>query len=392
MSDAPPPDASDRNLQAIIDAVRGRYGAEGFIPLHAPVFGARDKEYVLDAIESTYVSSVGAYVDRFEAMMRDLTGAAHAVAVVNGTAALHMSLILAGVQPGDEVVTQPLTFVATCNAVAHQGASPVFVDVDPNTLGMSPQALSTFLEAHGERTGGGVVNRRTGRRIAAVMPMHVFGLPLLIEEIAEICAEWNIPLVEDSAESIGSRVNDRHTGRAGLVGAFSFNGNKTVTSGGGGCIVTDDPEIGRRAKHLTTTAKRPHKWEFYHDEVAWNYRMPNLNAALACAQLEQLDYFLADKRETATFYAEAMRRLNVPFVTERPGTRANYWLNAIMLADRRERDAFLELSNGQDVMTRPVWVLMHKLPAFASAFRDPLPNAEFLEDRLVNLPSSVVAG
>jgi dTDP-4-amino-4,6-dideoxygalactose transaminase len=255
---------------------------------------------------------------------------------------------------------------------------------------MSPQALRDYLEAHGECAGGAVINRRTGRRIAAVMPMHVFGLPLLIEEVAEICARWGIPLVEDGAESVGSRVGDRHTGRAGLVGAFSFNGNKTITAGGGGCIVTDDPELGRRAKHLTTTAKRPHKWDFYHDEVAWNYRMPNLNAALACAQLEQLDAFLADKRETALYYAEAMRRLNVPFLTERPGSRANYWLNTIMLADRGERDAFLELSNGQDVMTRPAWVLMHKLRAFASSFRDPLPNAEFLQDRLVNIPSSVV--
>jgi aminotransferase in exopolysaccharide biosynthesis len=390
MSDAGSPEGGERNLQAIVDVVRARYGGQGFIPLHAPVFAGREKDYVLDTIESTYVSSVGAYVNRFEAMMRDLTGAAHAVAVVNGTAALHMSLVLAGVRPGEEVVTQPLTFVATCNAVAHQGASPTFVDVDRGNLGMSPQALRDYLEAHGECAGGAVINRRTGRRIAAVMPMHVFGLPLLIEEVAEICARWGIPLVEDGAESVGSRVGDRHTGRAGLVGAFSFNGNKTITAGGGGCIVTDDPELGRRAKHLTTTAKRPHKWDFYHDEVAWNYRMPNLNAALACAQLEQLDAFLADKRETALYYAEAMRRLNVPFLTERPGSRANYWLNTIMLADRGERDAFLELSNGQDVMTRPAWVLMHKLPAFASSFRDPLPNAEFLQDRLVNIPSSVV--
>jgi aminotransferase in exopolysaccharide biosynthesis len=379
-------------LQGIIDAIRARYGQEEFVPLHAPVFSGREKEYLTDCIDSTYVSSVGAYVDRFEAMMRDYTGAAHAVAVVNGTAALHMSLLLAGVQPGDEVVTQPLTFVATCNAVVHQGAAPVFVDVDPHNLGMWPDALRRYLEAHAERNGDGrVINRSTGRRIGAVMPMHVFGLPLLIEDIADICREWSLPLVEDAAESLGSWIGDRHTGRFGVVGAFSFNGNKTVTSGGGGCIITDDAALARRAKHLTTTAKRPHAWNFYHDEVAYNHRMPNLNAALACAQLEQLGGFLANKRETADYYAEVMKRLNVPFLRERPGTRANNWLNTIMLADRAERDRFLQLSNDQKVMTRPVWILMHKLPAFQAAFRDPLPNAEYLEDRLVNVPSSVIA-
>lgn len=383
----------DGALQSIVDAVRARYGQSGFIPLHAPVFGGREKEYLSDCIESTYVSSVGRYVDRFEQMMRELTGAAHAVAVVNGTAALHMCLVVAGVRAEEEVVTQPLTFVATCNAIAHQGAVPAFVDVDPGNLGMSPAALRRFLDSHAQRRDdGSVLNRRTGRRIAAVMPMHVFGLPALIEEIAEICGEWGVPLVEDAAESLGSSVGTRHTGRFGLLGAFSFNGNKTVTCGGGGCIITEDAEIAARAKHLTTTAKRAHKWDFYHDEVAWNYRLPNLNAALACAQLEQLDTFLANKRRTTEHYAEAMRRLNIPFFTERPGARANYWLNAILLSDREERDRFLDLSNGQDVMTRPAWVLMHKLPAFADAFRDPLPNAEFLEDRLVNLPSSVTAG
>lgn len=385
-------DKQDQHFQQIIEVIRNRYGEAGFIPLHAPVFHGREKQYLLECIDSTFVSSVGQYVDRFEAMMRDYTGAAHAVAIVNGTAALHMCLILAGVQAGDEVITQPLTFVATCNAIAHQGAVPTFVDVDATNLGMSPEALRRYLAAHGERRADGtVVNRVTGRRIAAVMPMHVFGLPLFIEDIADICAEWAIPLVEDAAESLGSRVGGRHTGTFGLVGGFSFNGNKTVTSGGGGCIVTNDPVIAKRAKHLTTTAKRPHSWEFYHDEAAYNYRMPNINAALACAQLEQLEGFIADKRSTTSYYADAMRRLNVPFFVERPGTRANYWLNTIMLADRQERDRFLELSNGQEVMTRPVWVLMHKLPAFNQAFRDSLPNAEFLEDRLVNIPSSVLA-
>jgi aminotransferase in exopolysaccharide biosynthesis len=386
-------DAAGSNFQGIIDVIRQRYGASGFVPLHAPVFRGNEKAYLNECIDTTYVSSVGRYVDRFEEMMRDYTGAAHAVAVVNGTAALHMCLVLAGVEPGDEVITQPLTFVATCNAIAHQGAVPALVDVDPHNLGLSPTALRAFLEAHGEkREDGRVFNRSTGRRIAGVMPMHVFGLPLLIEEIADTCREWGIPLVEDAAESLGSRVGDRHTGTFGLVGGFSFNGNKTITCGGGGCIITNDPVIGRRAKHLTTTAKRAHKWDFFHDEVAWNYRMPNLNAALGCAQLEQLDGFLANKRETAEQYAAAFADLGVPFIRERAGTRANYWLNAILLADRAERDRFLELSNGQEVMTRPAWVLMHKIPPYADAFRDPIPVAEEIEERLVNIPSSVTAG
>jgi aminotransferase in exopolysaccharide biosynthesis len=384
-------DADDTgHLQSIVDVIRQRYGAEGFVPLHAPVFRGNEKRYLADCIDSTFVSSVGAYVDRFEQMMRDYTGAAHAVAVVNGTAALHMCLILTGVEPGDEVITQPLTFVATCNAIAHQRAHPVFVDVESSALGMSPVALRRFLEAHAERRGDALVNRRTGRRIAAVMPMHVFGLPSHIEEIASICREWSLPLVEDAAEALGSRIGERHAGREGIVAAFSFNGNKTVTCGGGGCIITDDETIAKRAKYLTTTAKRPHRWEFFHDEVAYNYRLPNLNAALACAQLEQLDAFIDDKRETAAYYGEALRALNVPFITERPGTRSNYWLNAIVLDNRQQRDRFLELSNSQDVMTRPAWVLMHKLPPFAGAFHDPLPTAEFFEDRLVNLPSSVI--
>jgi aminotransferase in exopolysaccharide biosynthesis len=385
-------DAGDRRLQLVVDTIRSRYGTEGFIPLHAPIFAGREKEYMTDCIDSTFVSSVGAYVDRFEQLMCDYTGAAHAIAIVNGTAALHMSLLLAGVEAGDEVITQPMTFVATCNAIAHLGGVPSFVDVDPQTLGMSPQALKLFLEKHAEADGAGrLMNKLTGRRIAAVLPMHVFGLPLLIEELAEICEAWSIPLVEDAAESLGSWIGTRHSGTFGIMGVFSFNGNKIATCGGGGCIITNNPEVARRAKHLTTTAKRPHKWEYFHDEVGYNYRLPNINAALACAQLEQLDEFLTSKLETAAYYSASMRRLNVPFMKARSGTTSNNWLNTIMLSDREERDRFLELSNAQNVMTRPAWVLMHKLPAFSSSFRDPLPTAEALEERLVNIPSSVIA-
>lgn len=380
----------DNRMQAIVDVIRARYGQDDFLPLHAPVFAGKEKDYLLECIDSTFVSSVGAFVDRFEQMMRDYTGARHAIAAVNGTAALHMCLVLAGVTAGDEVITQPLTFVATCNAIAHQGAVPAFVDVDVHNLGMSPEALRHYLGTYAERQGDDcVINKATGRRIAAVMPMHVFGLPMFIEEIAEICREWSIPLIEDAAESLGSWIGDRHTGTYGLLGGFSFNGNKTVTCGGGGCLVTNDEIIAKRAKHLTTTAKQPHAWEFYHDEVGYNYRLPNLNAALACAQLEQLSGFLTNKRETAAYYIEKMEALGVPVLTERTGTRSNYWLNAIMLNDVEERDAFLELSNAQGVMTRPVWTLMHKLPAFKDAFRGELANAEFFAARLVNIPSGV---
>ncbi|GAA0569542.1 LegC family aminotransferase [Rhizomicrobium electricum] len=383
MSDLP------ENYRALLTFIRELYGQSGFIPLHEPRFRGNEKRYLVDAIDSTYVSSVGEYVNRFEADMRELTGARYAIATANGTLALHMSLILAGVRDGDEVITQPLSFVATCNAIAYQRAHPVFVDVDRDTMSLSPEALRAFLEANGERRDGGCYNRSTGRRIAAVVVMHSFGLPGRIEALVEICREWNTVLVEDAAESIGSLVGNRHTGTFGLLGAFSFNGNKTVTCGGGGCIVTDDEELGRLGKHLTTTAKVPHAWEFFHDQIGFNYRLPNLNAALACAQLEQLSEMLADKRDTAGRYRRFCREHGISFVDERPGTTSNFWLNAILTGGREERDAFLEESNGTGVMTRPVWTLMHRLPAFVEAQRGPLENAEWLESRVVNIPSSV---
>lgn len=378
-----------RNSQ-IIAQIRSLFRQpEGFIGLHEPRFWGEEGRYVQDAIDSTFVSSVGAYVNRFEDMMKNITGAAYAVAMVNGTTALQLSLELAGVTRGDEVITQPFTFVATANAIRHCGADPHFVDVDSDTLGLSPTALRIHLEEWVEMKDGVPMNRKTGKRIAACVPMHSFGLPLRIDEVVAVCQAFNIPVVEDAAESLGAYYKGQHTGRFGKIGAFSFNGNKIVTSGGGGAIITDDPEIGRRAKHLSTTAKIPHPWAFEHDEVAYNFRMPNLNAALVCAQLEQLDSFVAKKRETAAAYQQFFEGIGVTFVKEIDGAMSNYWLCSIMLGNRKERDLFLEESNSNQVMTRPAWTLMNKLPMYANCFSSTLENAQYAEDRLVNLPSSV---
>jgi perosamine synthetase len=373
----------------LVAFIRGMYGSEGAIPLHAPVFRGNEKEYLAECIDSTFVSSVGPFVERFESMMREITGSPHAVATVNGTAALHMALIVAGVRDGDEVITQPLSFVATCNAVAYERAHPVFVDVDADSLSLSPEALKEFLEDSCKRVAGECRNQRTGRRVSAVVPMHTFGLPGRAMELAQICEKWGLALIEDAAESLGSSIGGRHTGTFGDIGTFSFNGNKTVTCGGGGCLVMRDAQAARLAKHLTTTSKLPHRWDFDHDQVGYNYRMPNLNAALACAQLEQLDGFLANKRTTALAYAQRCAELGIPFFQERPGTTSNYWLNAVLTAGARERDAFLSFSNDQGVMTRPVWKLMTELPAFADAQRGSLATAESLASRVVNIPSSV---
>lgn len=375
--------------RALVDFIRELYGAEGFVPLHAPRFAGNEKKYLADCIDTTFVSSVGAYVDRFEAMMREMTGARVAIATMNGTAALHMALVLAGVKQDDEVITQPLSFVATCNAIAYQAAHPVFVDVDRDTLGLSPAALGAFLAENGEQRAEGCFNRRTGRRIAAVVPMHSFGLPGRIEALREVCARWDIPLVEDAAESLGASAGNRQTGTFGKLGAFSFNGNKIVTSGGGGCIVTDDEALGKLGKHLTTTAKVPHRWDFYHDQVGYNYRLPNLNAALACAQLEQMPVMMENKRVTAARYAQFCAANDIAHVGELAGTRANYWLNCIVMESREERDAFLAYSNDRGVMTRPVWKLMPDLPPFGKALCGPIENSRWLEDRIVNIPSSV---
>ena len=375
----------------VVDFVRSIYG-DGFIPLHCPVFEGNEKQYLLDCIDSNFVSSVGAKVVEFEQQIAAFTGSKYAIATVNGTAALHVALQLAGVQRGDEVISQALTFIATCNALSYSGAHPVFVDVDRDTLGMSPDALRRFLSIHTERRQGGCWNTGTGRRIAACVPMHTFGIPVRIAEIAAICAEWGIALVEDAAESLGSYVNGRHTGTFGKLATLSFNGNKTITTGGGGMIVTDDETIALRAKHLTTTAKIPHPYEFVHDEVGYNYRLPNLNAALGCAQMERLPEMLAIKADVARRYEELFAGSNIHFVQPLQGNVANRWLNAIVLASEEDRDEFLQYTNARGVMTRPVWRLMSRLPMYKDCQHDGLENSQWLEARVVNLPSSVPDG
>jgi len=376
-------------IQQMISFVRDQYKTDKFIPLHEPRFRGNEKTYLLDTIDSTFVSSVGAYVDKFETMMQDITGTTKAVAVVNGTASLQVALRLAGVKAGEEVLTQALTFIATANAITYNQAMPVFLDVDLDTMGLSPRAVEAFLEEFGELREGGCYNRSTGRRIAACMPMHTFGFPVHLDELLAVCGKWNIPVVEDAAESLGSFYKGKHTGSIGQIGGFSFNGNKTITSGGGGAIVTNDVEMGTRAKYLTTTAKRPHPYEFFHDEIGYNFRMPNLNAALACAQLEKLEAFLADKRALASEYAAFFKDVGITFRTETPNTKANYWLMCVELGDRTERDNFLKVTNESGVMTRPIWTLMYRLPMYEACQRDEQRNAQFLEERIVNIPSSV---
>ena len=372
-----------------VEYIQNLYKTSEFITLHEPRFGGNEKSYLNECIDSTFVSSVGKFVDRFEADFARTVGAKYAIATVNGTAALHVSLVLAGVETGDEVITQPLTFIATANAISYCGAKPIFLDVDPDTMGLSPDAMRAFLEQECTLIDGRCINRTTGKTIKACVPMHTFGHPCRIDEIKTLCDAWHIILVEDAAESLGSYYKEKHTGTFGKLGAFSFNGNKIITSGGGGVIVTDDETLAKRAKHITTTAKIPHKWEYVHDEIGFNYRLPNLNAALLCAQLEQLDSFLENKRELASTYKQFFTGHNIRFAEEPVNARSNYWLNAIILNSLEERDAFLEYTNSSGVMTRPIWALMNRLEMFQSCQCGPLENALYLEERVVNIPSSV---
>jgi len=376
-------------IDDLIRLVRGIYEREGFIPLHRPVFAGTERADLVACVDSNFVSSVGEKVTEMERRVAEFAGARFGVAVVNGTNALQVALRLVGVARDDEVLTQALTFVAGSNAIAYLGARPVFVDVDRETLGMSPDALRAFLEQFGERRDGACFNRATGRRIAACQPMHTFGHPARIDEIASVCEKWGIALVEDAAESLGSWYRGRHTGTFGHMGVFSFNGNKIVTTGGGGMIVTDDEALAKKARHLTTTAKVPHAYEYVHDELGYNFRMPNLNAALGCAQMAQLDGFLETKREIAERYLQFFDRNGVESVVEPEGARSNYWLNAIVLGSREERDGFLKATNDRDVMTRPIWALMSDLPMYAECWNDGLEVSKWLADRVVNLPSSV---
>lgn len=374
----------------LIQFVREYFGTKEFVPLHAPVFPGREKEYVADTIESTFVSSVGTYVDRFEEDMAVYTGSAKAVATVNGTAALHIALKLAGVEAGDLVITQPLTFVATCNAIAYCNAEPVFIDVDRETLGLSGEALEAWLEENAELDAEGVCRTRADDRvIRACVPMHTFGHPADLDTLVSVTHRWNISLVEDAAESLGSFYKDKHTGTFGALGTLSFNGNKIMTTGGGGMILAGEA-LAARAKHLTTTAKKPHTYEYIHDELGYNYRLPNLNAALGCAQLEQLEAFIEAKRALAWSYEAFFSRTNLEFVKEPAGCRSNYWLNAVICEDKGHRDELLRSTNEKGVMTRPIWALMNHLAMYQNCRKGDLTNAEWLEARVVNLPSSVV--
>jgi perosamine synthetase len=363
-----------------------------FIPLHRPVFEGNERQYLIDCIDSNFVSSVGVKVTEFEEKVAEFTGSKYAVATVNGTAALHVAIELAGVKPGDEVISQALTFIATCNAISYAGAKPLFIDVDLDTMGLSPHALQVFLEKNAEKRKSGTFNKISGKKISACVPMHTFGFPCRISKIAEVCADWDIALIEDAAESLGSYVGSRHTGTFASMATLSFNGNKVITTGGGGMIITDDAELAKRAKYITTTAKVPHPYEFVHDEIGYNYRMPNLNAALGCAQMERLGDFLTVKNQLANQWDAFFNKRDTGFVRAINGNKANHWLNAIILDSRQDRDEFLKFTNDNNVMTRPIWTLMSKLPMFKNCQTDGLENSLWLEDRVVNIPSSVPDG
>jgi aminotransferase in exopolysaccharide biosynthesis len=374
----------------VIEHIKSVYPGKDFIPLHEPKFLGNDRKYVMDAIDSTFVSSVGKYVDHFEEMLRDYTGAKYAVAVVNGTASLHIALLVADVKRDDLVITQPLSFIATCNAISYIGAEPIFVDVDKKTLGLSAEKLAQFLSEECELRNNECYHKKKNRRIAACVPMHTFGHPVELDKIVELCNRFKIKLIEDAAESLGSKYQGQQTGTLGLLGTYSFNGNKTITCGGGGAIVTDDEKLGKLAKHLTTQAKVPHRWEFNHDQIGYNYRLPNLNAALACAQMEMLDRFILDKRQLAKSYSEFFKtgKSGCEFVHEPNKAESNYWLNAVLLPSKKEQIEFLSQTNDNGVMTRPVWNLMTSLTMFRNCYSADISNAIDISERLVNIPSS----
>ena len=362
------------------------------VALHEPSFGGNEWKYVKECIDTGWVSSVGKYVDQFEQTLAEYTGVKRAIAVVNGTAALHIALKLAGVIKDDEVIVPTLTFIATTNAITYCGAIPHFVDSEERTLGLDPHKLDDYLQDIAVVEENGCFNKRTGRRIKAVMPMHTFGHPVDLDPLVEICQKFKLELIEDAAESLGSFYKGRHTGNWGKLSTLSFNGNKTITTGGGGAILTNDEELGKMAKHITTTAKLPHKWDFYHDQVGFNYRMPNINAALGCAQLEQLPGFLARKRVLAKRYKECFSPVTGVDVFQEPEfAQSNYWLNALILEGgyNEHRDTILESTNKCGIMTRPVWILMHKLSMFSTCPKMDVSVAEDLEARIINIPSSV---
>lgn len=392
-----------------IDFIKSVYGNQEFTPLAVPVFAGNEKKYLNECVDTTFVSSVGKFVDRFEDEMARYTGAKRAVVCVSGTNALHMSLLLAGVKKDDEVLTQALTFIATCNALSYIGAHPVFIDVDRSTMGLSPDSLKEWLQENAEVRKNTRINelpdshnfafredelacynKKTGRRIKTCVPMHTFGHPVRMDEIVELCNEWHIELVEDAAESIGSLYKGKHTGIFGKIGAISFNGNKTITTGGGGMMLFMDEELGAYAKYITTQAKVPHRWEFRHDHIGFNYRMPNINAALGCAQLENIEKYVASKRKIAAEYESYFKSVpDIEFFVDSPDTRSNYWLNVVILKDKDAQLEFLQQTNDNGVMTRPIWELMNRLPMFEHCQNDGLKNTIWFADRVVNIPSSV---
>ena len=374
----------------IIKFIHDLYKTDEFIPLHAPHFGGNEKKYLNECIDTTFVSSVGEFVNRFEKDIATYTKAKKAVVCVSGTNALHMSMMLLGVERDDEVLTQALTFIATCNAISYIGAIPVFIDVDMETMGFSPDAMKKWLTKNAEIKNNQCYNKNTGRRVKACVPMHTFGHPCKIDEIADLCKEYHIELVEDAAESIGSFYKGKHTGTFGKIGCLSFNGNKTMTTGGGGMMLFQDEELADYAKHITTQAKVPHKWNFVHDQIGYNYRMPNINAALGCAQLEQIDTILKDKRDTAKRYKEYFKNIpDIEFFDEPKNCKSNFWLNSILLKDKKEQQELLEYTNDHGVMTRPIWELMSRLEMFKCCETDGIKNTKWFVDRVVNIPSGV---
>ncbi len=377
----------DKKFDKILSFIKNLYMNENPVPLHAPKFLGNEKKYLLDCIDSTYVSYVGKYVEEFEKIIQRYTGAKYSVAIVNGTAAIFITLVALGIKRGDEVITQALTFAATAAGIKHAGGEPVFIDVDRETLGMSPEALEDFIKNNTNYENGILKNKFNGSRIFAVMPMHTFGHPVRIDEIKAICEKYELLLIEDAAESLGSFYKEKHTGTFGKAGILSFNGNKSVTTGGGGMIITDDEKLFEKIKHLSTTAKRKHPYEFIHDEVGYNLRLPNINAAIGYAQMEYFDKIIQNKRNTAEIYKNFFENIGIEFFSEPENCRSNYWLNAIFLKNREERDIFLEYSNNNGIQTRPVWKLIPSLDPYKYCFSYNIKNAYEIEDRLVNIPS-----
>jgi perosamine synthetase len=380
---------SDNQNSAVINFIKSVYNKDQFIPLHEPRFLGNEKKYLNECIDSTFVSSAGKFVEDFEEKIAKYAGAKYAIATSSGTSALHISMIVAGVDKDSEVITQPLTFVATCNAISYCNAKPIFVDVEKDTMGLSPFALKAFLENNTTIKNKQCINNKTSKVVKACVPMHTYGHPCKIDKIKKICDEHYIFLIEDAAESVGTLYKNRHTGTFGQLGAMSFNGNKIITAGGGGCIVTDDKTLAEKAKHLSTTAKVPHKWDFNHDIVGYNYRMPNLNAALLVAQLEKLNDFIINKRNLANKYEVFFKSMNYNFFKEPKDSKSNYWLNSIILENKNQLDKFLEETNSKGIMTRPVWTLMNKLPMFKDVQFNDLKNSNWLAERVANIPSSV---